>query len=293
MNGRKIAFLGTGLMGAPMARNLARAGHAVAAWNRTAGKAEALRPDGVEVAASPSEAVRGAEFVITIVSDGAAVADLLFVQGVAEAMAEGAIFVDMSSITPDQARDHAQRLEALGIVQIDAPVSGGTKGAEAATLAIMAGGPAEAFARAEPMLKALGRPVHVGPAGSGQLAKLANQAIVGITIGAVAEAILLVEAGGGDPAAFRDALKGGFADSTILQLHGRRMSEGDYTPGAKSSVQLKDMNNIVAEAESRGIGLPLASAVRERYRRLVGEMDGADLDHSALYLELKEHGGDG
>lgn len=293
MNGRKVAFLGTGLMGAPMARNLARAGHAVAAWNRTAGKAEALRPDGVEVAASPSEAVRGAEFVIAIVSDGAAVADLLFAQGVAEAMAEGAIFVDMSSITPDQARDHAQRLEALGIVQIDAPVSGGTKGAEAATLAIMAGGPAEAFARAEPMLKALGRPVHVGPAGSGQLAKLANQAIVGITIGAVAEAILLVEAGGGDPAAFRDALKGGFADSTILQLHGRRMSEGDYTPGAKSSVQLKDMNNIVAEAESRGIGLPLASAVRERYRRLVGEMDGADLDHSALYLELKEHGGDG
>lgn len=293
MNGRKVAFLGTGLMGAPMARNLARAGHAVAAWNRTAGKAEALRPDGVEVAASPSEAVRGAEFVIAIVSDGAAVADLLFAQGVAEAMTADAIFIDMSSITPDQARDHAQRLEALGIVQIDAPVSGGTKGAEAATLAIMAGGPAEAFARAEPMLKALGRPVHVGPAGSGQLAKLANQAIVGITIGAVAEAILLVEAGGGDPAAFRDALKGGFADSTILQLHGRRMSEGDYTPGAKSSVQLKDMNNIVAEAESRGIGLPLASAVRERYRRLVGEMDGADLDHSALYLELKEHGGDG
>jgi 2-hydroxy-3-oxopropionate reductase len=293
MNGRKIAFLGTGLMGAPMARNLGRAGHAVAAWNRTAGKAEALRPDGVEVAASPSEAVRGAEFVITIVSDGAAVADLLFVQGVAEVMTEGAIFIDMSSITPDQARDHAQRLEALGIVQIDAPVSGGTKGAEAATLAIMAGGPAEAFARAEPMLKALGRPVHVGPSGSGQLAKLANQAIVGITIGAVAEAILLVEAGGGDPAAFRDALKGGFADSTILQLHGRRMSESDYTPGAKSSVQLKDMNNIFAEAESLGIGLPLASAVRERYRRLVGEMGGADLDHSALYLELKEHRGEG
>jgi 2-hydroxy-3-oxopropionate reductase len=206
-------------------------------------------------------------------------------------MAEGAIFIDMSSITPDEARDHAKRLEALGIVQIDAPVSGGTKGAEAATLAIMAGGPAEAFARAEPVLKALGRPVHVGPAGSGQLAKLANQAIVGITIGAVAEAILLVQSGGGDPAAFRDALKGGFADSTILQLHGRRMAENDYTPGAKSSVQLKDMNNIVAEAEGLGIGLPLAAAIRERYRRLVGEMDGADLDHAALFLELKEHGG--
>ncbi len=288
MTKQTIAFLGTGLMGAPMARNLLKAGHDVVVWNRTREKAEALTADGALLAESPAEAASGADLVITIVSDGKAVADLLFSQDVAKAMQKGATFVDMSSITPQEARDHAERLAAAGIDHLDAPVSGGTRGAEAATLAIMAGGEEPCFERAKPVLEALGRPVRVGPSGAGQLAKLANQAIVAVTIGVVAEATLLVESGGGDPAAFRDALKGGFADSTILQLHGRRMSEGDFTPGGKSSIQLKDLNNIIAEASSLNLALPLSEAVRTRYRALVEEMGGGDLDHAALYRQLKE-----
>ena len=285
----RIAFLGTGLMGAPMARNLVKAGHAVIVWNRTHEKARALAADGATVAATPAEAVAGAGIVVTILSDGKAVEGLLFTQGVAEAMDKGAVLVDMSSITPAEARDHASRLAALGIDHLDAPVSGGTKGAEAGTLAIMTGGDKAVFDNAAPVLSAMGRPVRVGGSGTGQLAKLANQAIVGITIGAVAEATLLVQSGGGDPAAFRDALKGGFADSPILQLHGWRMETGDYRPGAKSSIQLKDMTNIVNEAAGAGITLPLAQAVKTRYETLAGEMGSGDLDHAALYLELTKH----
>ena len=286
MTSRQIAFLGTGLMGAPMAENLLKAGHRLTVWNRSREKAEPLGKLGAEIAASAADAVREADMVIAIVSNGEAVADLLFGQGVAASMKSGAIFIDMSSITPAEARDHAERLEALGLHHLDAPVSGGTKGAEAATLAIMAGGDEATFDEAAPVLKALGRPVRVGASGTGQLAKLANQAIVGITIGAVAEATLLVQSGGGNAEAFRDALKGGFADSAILQLHGRRMDTRDFTPGAKSSIQLKDMNNIVKEADALAIELPLAASIRERYETLVHAMNEPDLDHAALYLEL-------
>ncbi|GLQ36935.1 dehydrogenase [Rhizobium albus] len=286
MTSRQIAFLGTGLMGAPMAKNLLKAGHRLTVWNRSREKAEPLGKIGAEIAASAADAVREADMVITIVSNGEAVADLLFAQGVAAAMKSGAIFIDMSSITPAEARDHAARLQAMGLRHLDAPVSGGTKGAEAATLAIMAGGEEATFNEAAPVLKALGRPVRVGASGTGQLAKLANQAIVGITIGAVAEATLLVQSGGGNAEAFRDALKGGFADSAILQLHGWRMDSRDFTPGAKSSIQLKDMNNIVKEADALAIELPLAESIRERYKTLVHAMHEPDLDHAALYLEL-------
>jgi 2-hydroxy-3-oxopropionate reductase len=285
--GQKIAFLGTGLMGAPMARNLIAAGHAVTVWNRTHAKAEALVADGATLASTPADAVADCTVAIAIVSNGAAVADLLFDAGVAEAMPEASVFIDMSSVTPAEARHHAARLSAHGVAQLDAPVSGGTKGAAAATLAIMAGGEKSVFERVRPVLEAMWRPVLVGPSGAGQLAKLANQAIVGVTIGVVAEATLLMQAGGGDVDAFRDALKGGFADSIILQQHGRRMATGDFEPGARSSIQLKDMINIAAEADKLGIRLPLASQVRERFDALVNELDGADLDHSALYVELK------
>lgn len=283
-----IAFLGTGLMGAPMAGHLCAAGYPVTVWNRTPSKAEPLVAAGARMAASPADAVPRASVVILMVSDGAAASELLFEQGVADTLGEGGILIDMSSITPAEARDHAARLASRGIAHLDAPVSGGTKGAEEARLAIMVGGEEAAFARAEPILKVMGRAVRVGPPGSGQLAKLANQAIVGATIGIVAEATLLVESGGGDVAAFRDALKGGFADSTILQLHGKRMSDNDFRPGARSAIQLKDMKNILAEADHLGIKLPMSAAIRARYETLVGEMDGGDLDHAALYLELKE-----
>ncbi|MEZ5534223.1 MAG: NAD(P)-dependent oxidoreductase [Thiolinea sp.] len=286
MTTTRIAFLGTGLMGAPMAANLLRAGFPVTVWNRTLSKAEALTEAGANVAATPAAAVEQADFVITMLSDGSAVNELLFEQGVAQAMQPGACLIDMGSIKPAEARDHAQRLQAIGLKQLDAPVSGGTKGAEAGSLAIMAGGDSALFEAAKPILEAMGRPVHVGPVGAGQLAKLANQAIVAVTIGVVAEAMLLAEKGGADPAAIRQALKGGFADSIILQQHGERMTTGNFTPGGPSKFQLKDLNNILEEAGNCGLNLPLAEQMQARFRRFVHELDGADKDHAGIYLEL-------
>ena len=282
----RIAVLGTGLMGAPMARNLLSAGHAVTAWNRTRAKAEELIPDGAEVAGSPAEAVRGAEFVITMLSDGPATAAVQADGQLRAALSPDAVWIEMSSVKPGEARAQAGDLETLGVAHLDAPVSGGTRGAEAATLAIMAGGPADIFGRAEPVLSGMGRPVHVGPSGAGQLAKLANQAIVAVTIGAVSEAILLIERGGGDPAAVRAALKGGFADSVILQQHGERMTERNFVPGGLVKFQIKDLDNVLAEAAGLGLTLPVSEHIRDRFVRLMNDMEGGEMDHSALFAEL-------
>jgi 3-hydroxyisobutyrate dehydrogenase-like beta-hydroxyacid dehydrogenase len=282
----KIAFLGIGLMGFPMARNLLQAGFNVTAWNRAAGKAEALEAFGGTLAALVKDAVRDADCVITMLSDGRAVADVLFAQGVAAAMKHGALFIDMSSIKPAEAKNHAAHLAALGIEALDAPVSGGTKGADLATLAIMAGGAATAFERALPVFKAMGRPTYVGAAGCGQIAKLANQGIVAITIGAVAEAILLAEKAGLAKGALRAALAGGFADSVIFQQHGQRMEDQNFVPGGRSAFQLKDLNNLLEAALGLGVNLPMADHQRQRFQDLVTELDGGDLDHSALYLKL-------
>lgn len=286
----KIAFLGTGLMGAPMVRNLLKAAFPVTVWNRSPGKAEALLPDGARVAGSASNAARDADVVITMVSDGAAVRALLD-DGLADAMTPGTVFIDMSSIKPHEARDHFDLLAARGIRAIDAPVSGGTKGATDGTLAIMAGGEESAFEAAMPALMAMGRPTLVGPPGTGQLAKLANQGIVATTIGIVAEAMLLMQSAGADMNRLREALKGGFADSVILQQHGKRMADGDFTPGGRSVLQLKDLNNLLEEAASLGLALPQAELQQARFHRFVHELGGADLDHAGLFLELKDRQG--
>jgi 2-hydroxy-3-oxopropionate reductase len=282
----KIAFLGIGLMGFPMARNLLTAGFDLTAWNRGAGKAEALEAFGGVVAHEVKSAVHDADCVITMLSDGKAVNDVLLNQGVAAAIKQGAIFIDMSSIKPSEAKAHAAHLVKLGIDALDAPVSGGTKGADLATLAIMAGGSQAVFENAVPVFKSMGRPTYVGPAGSGQIAKLANQGIVAITIGAVAEAILLAEKAGLAKGALRAALAGGFADSVIFQQHGRRMEDQNFLPGGRSAFQLKDLDNLIEAAKDTGVTLPLAEMQRERFQSLVNELDGADLDHSALYLKL-------
>ena len=286
----KIAFLGTGLMGAPMVRNLLKAAFPVTVWNRSPGKAEALLPDGARVAGSASNAARDADVVITMVSDGAAVRALLD-DGLADAMTPGTVFIDMSSIKPREARDHFDLLAARGIRAIDAPVSGGTKGATDGTLAIMAGGEESAFEAARPALMAMGRPTLVGPPGTGQLAKLANQGIVATTIGIVAEAMLLMQSAGADMNRLREALKGGFADSVILQQHGKRMADGDFTPGGRSVLQLKDLNNLLEEAASLGLALPQAELQQARFHRFVHELGGTDLDHAGLFLELKDRQG--
>ncbi|MGC6537179.1 MAG: NAD(P)-dependent oxidoreductase [Candidatus Puniceispirillaceae bacterium] len=282
----QIAFIGIGLMGNHMARNLLRAGYHVQAWNRTKAKAEALAADGAVVCDDAKSAVKDADIIMFMVADGPTVAGLLFDEGLVDEIAKGAIIIDMSSIKASEARLHANKLREHGIFHLDAPVSGGTKGAEAASLAIMAGGDEDVFAKAEPVFAPMGRAVHVGPDGAGQLSKLANQAIVGATISVVAEAMLFVEKGGANPAAVRQALKGGFADSIILQQHGTRMTTGDFVPGGPSRFQVKDLDNVLHEAAENDLSLPLTQDVRDRYTTLVDEMDGGDLDHSAIYLEL-------
>lgn len=280
----RIAVLGTGLMGAPMARNILRAGYRVTAWNRSRAKAEAVV--GAAIADSPAEAVREADIVVLMLENGGIVEEVLFGSGTAEAIPPGTIVVDMSSIKPAEAQDHAARLAERGVAHVDAPVSGGTVGAEAGNLAIMAGGEAEAFAKAEAVLAAMGRPVHVGPHGAGQLAKLANQIIVGVTIGAVAEALMLAARGGADPAKVRQALRGGFAESRILDLHAERMIARDFTTRGRSVTHLKDLDNALDAGQRLALAeIPYTALTAGLFRGLLEH--AGDLDHSGLLVELE------
>jgi 2-hydroxy-3-oxopropionate reductase len=285
-----VALLGVGMMGTPMTLRLLAAGYTVRVWNRTAAKAQALAASGALACASPADAVRAADITITMLQDGAAVDSVLFQQGAAQALQPGSLVVDMSSIQPREARNHAARLAALRVACIDAPVSGGTVGAEAGTLAIMAGGRAADYQRALPVLQVLGRPTHVGPLGSGQLAKLANQMIVGITIGAVAEALLFAARGGADMGKVREAITGGFADSRILQVHGQRMVERDFAKRAAVTVQLKDLHNAMATAQETGFEAPITQLFATLFEQAT-EHGLGDLDHSALFVELASRNG--
>ena len=287
MTDRKISFLGIGLMGDPMTRCLLKAGFGVTAWNRTRAKAEALQDAGAEVADSAAEAVADADVVITMLENGAVVTDVIFAQGVAEAMKPGAVLIDMSSIPPSVARDHAARLKERGVEHVDSPVSGGTMGAAAGELAIMAGGDKAVIEGARPVLEAMGRLTPVGPSGAGQLSKLANQAIVAVNIGGVAEALLLAAAGGADPAAVREAIRGGFAESRILAEHGQRMIDRNFVPGGISRIQLKDLDTILNVAREVGLELPLTQNVRDRFARMTNDLDLGEVDHSGLLLELE------
>ena len=281
----RIAVLGIGNMGNPIARRLHQAGHQVHVWNRTRPKAAPLAALGIAVHTTAAEAVQGADRVVSLLENGTVVEQVLFERGAAQAMRPGALLIDMASIQPREARDHAARLDEMGLSHVDAPVSGGTVGAENGTLAIMAGGRPEDFARAQPVFAALGRATHVGPHGSGQLAKLANQMIVGITIGAVAEALLFAAKGGADMAKVREAIQGGFADSRILQLHGQRMVERDFAPKGRMAVQLKDMRNALATAQEIGFDAPVTALFEALYADGV-EHGLGELDHSGLFVEL-------
>ena len=277
-------------MGLPMSQRLCAAGYNVSIWNRTPGKADSLAELGATVYKQASDAVRGADIVVSMLESGPAVEDVLFKQGVAEAMKAGALFIDMASIKPREARDHAARLGALGIAHLDAPVSGGVVGAEDGKLVIMVGGKAADFERAQPVFAQFGRATHVGPHGSGQLTKLANQMIVGITIGAVAEALLFTKAGGADMAKVKEAITGGFADSRILQVHGQRMVERDFAPRARMSIQLKDMRNALATADEIGFTAPVTALFEKLYAEGI-EHGLSDLDHSGLFVELASRNG--
>lgn len=282
-----IAVIGTGIMGAPMASRLAAAGFPVNAWNRTPQKAQALQASGVVVAANLPAAVAEADVVICMVSSGPVCEVVLMgPDGALGRMKAGATLVVMSSIPVDTAISIAETARILGISCVDAPVSGGEKGAREGTLAIMAGGEAASVEALAPIFQPLGRVTHVGPAGSGALTKLANQLIVASTICAVAEALTFAESGGANPARVREALLGGFADSTVLRQHGLRMVEENFLPGGPAKYQLKDTSTAMAFARSRGITLPVGEEVDRLFRAMVEHGDG-ELDHSGVILELR------
>lgn len=278
----KIAFLGTGLMGMPMAKRLIVAGHTLTVWNRSLERAAPLG-NIANVCATPKEAVEEAKLVIMMLVDGPATRSVLVDHGTLDAMPSGGLVVDMGSVDPATDRALGDAAKARGIEYLDAPVSGGVVGAEAGTLSIFVGGSEAAARRASPILEVLGRPKHLGPLGSGQIAKLANQVIVATTIGAVAEGFRLAEAGGCDLAALREALMGGFADSRILDLHGARMVASNFEPGGRSATQLKDLDNAAAQAEVTQLDLPLTQTVRDAFRDLVDQHGGADMDHAAYF----------
>jgi 2-hydroxy-3-oxopropionate reductase len=280
-----ITFLGIGRMGLPMALRLMDAGFNLTVFNRTREKAGPLLAAGATWADTPVEAA-GNPFIITMLTSGAAVTSVLFDSGAADAMSPGTIVIDMSSTSPAAAREQAARFSEKKIHYVDAPVSGGTKGAAAGTLAIMAGADADIFARLAPVFSPMGNARRVGPIGSGQLAKLANQLIVAVTIGAVAEALVLAERGGADPAAVREALGGGFADSRVLAEHGQRMIARDFQPGGTVNNQIKDLNAATAAARDAGLELPMLETVRGLFEKLKSH-DGGELDHSALFLEIE------
>ncbi len=284
---RRIAVIGTGIMGGPMASRLAHAGFPVAAWNRTAEKVSALEGAGVVVASSVADAVTEADIVICMLSSGPVCEEVLTAAGGAlDGMKAGSTLVVMSSIPAETAAAIAKAAAAKGSACVDAPVSGGEKGAKDGTLAIMAGGEAEVIASLADVFAPLGRVTHVGPSGSGALTKLANQLIVATTICAVAEALMLAESGGADPARVREALLGGFADSTVFRQHGLRMVEGNFQPGGPAKYQVKDTSTAMAFARERGLTLPVSLEVDRLFQAMVDHGDG-DLDHSGVILELR------
>lgn len=281
-----VAFLGIGRMGRNMATNIARAGFPLTVWNRTREKAVPLRTQHATVAEEAAEAVAEADIVCAIVTDTEAVGEILFERGVAEAMKPGAIFCDMSSISPKSEQDFARRLTEMGLRHLDAPVSGGTQGAEHGNLAIMVGGEKDTFVEAIPVLAAMGRPHRVGPSGAGQLTKLCNQVMVAISIAGLSEAMLLAQAGGANPASVRDALRGGFAESRVLQEHGSRILERNWMPGSQVRNMLKDLNTVLETARDCGLDLPFLALVRQLYQSL-HDRGVSGHDQTALLLELE------
>ncbi len=283
---KKIGFIGIGLMGLPMSKNLVKAGYDLTVFNRSKNKAEPLKEFGAKISNTLNDAVDGSDIVITMLTDDTAVDEVMNNDDFLKSLKSGAIVIDMSSVKPTTATKHGNNLKLKRINYLDAPVSGGTIGAEEASLAIMVGGEQNIFDDAFDILKKMGNPTLVGPIGSGQVSKLANQIIVGLTIGAVAEAVTLCEKAGADPNKMIKALSGGWADSKVLQTHGKRMINKDFTPKGRTSVHLKDMNNILECANNYNTHLPISNLVKEMYKSLVENGHG-ETDHSSLYKEIE------
>ena len=273
-------------MGLPMAKNILKSGFKLKAFNRSIEKAVPLKEFGAEISKTIGDVVKDSDFVITMLTDDSAVDAITSSSDFLDNLKSGSTVIDMSSVKPTTATKHGANLKSKNVNYLDAPVSGGTIGAEEASLAIMVGGEQSVFDNSEKILKVMGNPTLVGPIGSGQVSKLANQIVVGVTIGAVAEAITLCEKAGANPNKLIKALSGGWADSKILQTHGKRMIDKDFSPKGKTYTHLKDMNNILECANSYNTHLPISNLVKEMYKTLVDNGHG-NTDHSSLYNEIE------
>ncbi|MGY8706343.1 NAD(P)-dependent oxidoreductase [Bradyrhizobium sp. 18BD] len=282
----RLGYLGLGLMGTPMTRRLLEVGYQVSVWNRSEGKVAPLVASGAKRAASPSDVIANSDIVFMCVTDAAAVEEVIFgAEGLAAAPGAGKLVVDFSSIHPDAARDLATRLKAAnGAGWIDAPVSGGTKGAEEGTLAIMAGGEAADIERARPYVLAMARRfTHMGPTGAGQTTKLCNQVIVGCAMAVLAEATRLAVNAGIDANRLPEALAGGFADSIPLQLFVPRMAQGIHSPPlGHIATMLKDLDTVADVAQTTSTPIPMASLAGQIFR-LAKAARGAEADALEIY----------
>ena len=291
--GRTLGLIGLGLMGTPMANQLNQAGAKLRVWNRDKSKSSELsaKLDNIEVCKTPCDVPDGADATIPMLTDANAVESIVFgsaatAQGVANTLKPGSLVIDMGTTSVLKTRDFARKFKVIGSEWVDAPVSGGTTAAESGSLTIMVGGSMKGFERSLPWLKVLGKRItHVGETGAGQIAKSANQMIVGLTIGAVAEAFTLARANGVEPAKIREALFGGFAHSRILELHGERMIKEDFEGRAKCSIQRKDIKEAIELAHASNCSLPGLETNLTLWDCMI-EKNMGHLDHSALLLAV-------
>ncbi len=282
-----LGFVGLGIMGRPMSLNLMKGGHRLHLFSRSGVPRELVDAGGI-ACASGREVAQRSEAVFCMVPDTPDVEKVLFgTDGVGAGLSKGKLFVDMSSVSPIGTKDLAARVNALGCEYVDAPVSGGDVGARAATLTIMVGATEAGFARVKPLLDLLGKNVtHVGPNGAGQTAKVANQIVVALTIEAIGEALLFATKAGVDPAKVRQALLGGFASSRVLEVHGQRMIDRNFEPGARVELHQKDLENALQGAKAMGVALP-GTANAQQLFNAVKAMGGAGWDHSAMVRALE------
>jgi 2-hydroxy-3-oxopropionate reductase len=282
---KTVGFIGTGLMGLPMAKNILSKKFKLNVWNRTPGKTLELQKKGAKIFKDIKDLVQNSKVIVSMLANDD-VCKAILIKKIQPYLQKGQIVIDMSSTTQNTALEIGKALKKKKAIFLDAPVSGGTIGAENGTLAIMVGGDKKIFNNVMPLFKSMGTAIYVGKTGCGQVAKLANQTIVGISIGAVSEALILAEAAGADPKAVREVMLRGFAGGPILKNHGLRILTKNFKPGGKASTQLKDMNNIIATAKKYKLNLPIAKKVQELYAKTV-KSGRANLDHSALYLFIK------
>ena len=285
----RVGFVGLGVMGGPMARNLLAAGHDVVAFSRTRASVDDIAADGATAAGSAREVAGQAGVVILMLPDSPQVREVLDGDdGLLAGAREGTLVIDMSTISPVVTREIAAECAERGIGWVDAPVSGGDVGAREATLSIMAGGSDEDFTRAKPLFEALGKTiVHVGPVGSGQVVKACNQVVVALTIEAVSEALVLGSKAGVDPATIIEVLSGGLAANKVMEVRGRNFLEHDFTPGFRVELHHKDLNIALESGDAFGVALPATSLAQQMLRTLRAKGQGAD-DHSALLTVIED-----